>query len=300
MSLRKKSTMTEESIAAHQANGKQSHGPATFEGRERIRTANTRHGFYSPAEAMALTCLGEDPADLERLRRNLQDDLQPPTPLEEELAEHLAQVVWRWRRAGRMQEGFALRLAKDANLTREDRLHAQMMRLKITAETLRRLALSVAREEYITPREDLEIMKNLHQEGAVKEIGEVALALFYQLQKPGTDETGMDPDEQSRRALAKFKAIFGLHDEGPCPVNVAPGFGPWHGGQQFQPQEGFDLEQQNSEIQGFPPPERTQRRLPVCSRQDSKALAQTEPRSKGRARPLPRRNGRRGSVRANF
>jgi hypothetical protein len=168
--------MTEESIAASQANGRQSHGPATFEGRERIRTANTRHGFYSQAEATALTCLGEDPADLERLRRNLQDDLQPPTPLEKELADHLAQVVWRWRRAGRMQEGFALRLAKDANLTRDDRLHAQMMRLKITAETLRRLALSVGQEDYVTTREDIETMKNLRQDGAVKEIGEIALA----------------------------------------------------------------------------------------------------------------------------
>ncbi|HXW15606.1 MAG TPA: hypothetical protein VEN79_13955, partial [Terriglobia bacterium] len=195
MSLRKKSTMTEESIAARQANGRRSHGPATSEGRERIRAARTRHGFYSRAEAEALTCLGEDPADLERLRRNLHDDLQPPSPLEEELAEHLAQVVWRWRRPGRMQEGFALRLAKDANLTRDDRLHAQMMRLKITAENLRRLAQSVAREDYFTPREDLEIMKNLHQEGAVKEIGEVALALFYQLQAPGTDANGVDPDE---------------------------------------------------------------------------------------------------------
>jgi hypothetical protein len=234
MSLRKKSTMTEESIAARQANARQSRGPATPAGRERIRAANTRHGFYSQAEATALTCLGEDPADLERLRRNLQDDLQPPSPLEKELAEHLAQVVWRWRRASRMQEGFALRLAKDANLTREDRLHAQMMRLKITAETLRRLALSVAREDYVTPREDLEIMKNLHQEGAVKEIGEVALALFYQLQAPGTDANGVDPDEQSRRALVRIKAIFGLNGDHPPNVTRVP----------IEPQEGQQVQTQ--------------------------------------------------------
>ncbi len=136
MSLTKKPTMAEKRAAASQANGRRSHGPATPGGRERIRAANTRHGFYSEAEAVALACLGEDAAELERLRKNLHDDLQPPSALEEELAEHLAEVVWRWKRAGRMQEGFALRLAKNANLTREDRLHAQMMRLKITAETL--------------------------------------------------------------------------------------------------------------------------------------------------------------------
>ena len=200
-----------------------------------------------------------------------------------------------------MQEGFALRLAKDANLTRDDRLHAQMMRLKITAETLRRLALSVAREEYITPREDLEIMKNLHQEGAVKEIGEVALALFYQLQKPGTDETGMDPDEQSRRALAKFKAIFGLHDEGPSPMNVAPASGFSARRSSFRPQEGFDLEQQESRNREvLRPPSGPSAGFQSAPGKTAKRWRRPEPRRKGRARPLPRRNGRRGSVRASF
>jgi len=202
--------MTEKRVASSQANGRRSHGPASRGGRARIREANTRHGFYSPAEAVALACLGEDPADLERLRANLSGDLEAPSALEVELAEHLVQVVWRWKRAGRGQEGYALRLAKDANLTREDRLHAQMMRLKITAETLRRLAQAVAREDYFTTREDLETMKNLQQEGAVKEVGEIALALFCQLQKPGTDADGFDVEEQSRRAANRLRAIFGL------------------------------------------------------------------------------------------
>ena len=246
MSLRKKATMTQEKIAANKSNGKHSRGPATPEGRERIRAANIRHGFYSQAESVALVCLGEDPADLERLRKNLHDDFEPPTAFEQELAEHLAQVVWRWRRAGRMQDGFALRLAKDANLSREDRLHAQMMRLKITAESLRRLAQSVAREDYVTTSADLEMMKNLNQEGVVKEMGEIALALFYQLQPPGAGKDGVDPDEQARRALARIKSIFGLSSDIPpqpkaalnsrppqespqdAQAGVAPGFSPAH------------------------------------------------------------------------
>jgi len=222
MSLMKKPRMTAKRVAANRANGRRSKGPATPEGRERIRAANTRHGFYSQAEAVALVCLGEDPAELERLRTSLHDGIQNPYALQAELAEHLAQVVWRWKCAGRMQEGYALRLAKDANLTRDDRLHAQMMRLKITAETLRRLAQSVARKHYVTPREDLEMIKNLHQEGVVKDMGEIALVLFYQLQAPGTGEDGMDPDEKSRRALARFKSIFGLDSDVPPQVNVAP------------------------------------------------------------------------------
>ena len=175
MSLRKKTTMSEKSIAVRRANGRLSHGPVTTQGRTRIRETKTRHGFYSQGEALALACLGEDPDELQRLRMRLYEDMQVPTALHEELAEHLVQVLWRWKRAGRMQEGYALRLAKDANLTRDGRLHGQMMRLSITADTLRQLAQSVAREDYVTCRTDLEKMKNLHQEGAVKEMGEIAL-----------------------------------------------------------------------------------------------------------------------------
>ena len=213
MSLTKKPTMTAKRIAANKANGKLSHGPATPQGRERIRAANIRHGFYSKAEAVALTCLGEDPADLERLRQNLHEELGPPSALEEELAEHLVQVVWRWKRAGRSQEGFALRLAKHANLTREDRLHARMMRLKITAETLRRLAQSVAREHYVTTPADLEIMKNLHQEGVLKEMGDITLVLFYQLQAPGTGADGAVHQPGAARQMDDqplLRAIAGL------------------------------------------------------------------------------------------
>src|SRR5271157_5799611 len=111
MSLMKRPRMTKKTAAGNQANGRRSLGPATREGRARIREANTRHGFYSQAEAVALACLGEDAAELDRLRQNLRADLQPPNGLEEELVEHLVQVVWRWKRAGRVQEGFAVRLA---------------------------------------------------------------------------------------------------------------------------------------------------------------------------------------------
>ena len=201
--------MTEKGIAARRTNGKRSKGPATTAGRERIREANTRHGFYSPAEAGALACLGEDPAELERLRQRLHDDLRPPSGLEEELVEHLVEVVWRWKRSARGQEGFALRQAKVANLPREDRLHAQMMRLKMTEESLRLLAQSVAHEYYLTTEADLKKMKCLYQEGAVSEMGEIALALFYRL-KSGEDEGGPDDFEKAQLMVAQAKEIFGI------------------------------------------------------------------------------------------
>jgi len=63
MSLRKKPTTTEKRVAASKANGRRSRGPATPEGRERVREASTRHGFCSQAEGVALRGLGEKEFD---------------------------------------------------------------------------------------------------------------------------------------------------------------------------------------------------------------------------------------------
>jgi hypothetical protein len=49
MSLVKSPELTPEKLAANQANGRQSQGPATAEGVERIRAASARHGYYSKA-----------------------------------------------------------------------------------------------------------------------------------------------------------------------------------------------------------------------------------------------------------
>jgi hypothetical protein len=67
-------------------------------------------------------------------------------------------------------------------------------------------------------------MKSLHEEGVLKEMGEIALALFYQLQPPGMGEDTIDRNEQARRALVRIKEIFGLDSDHPPQVNVAPGF----------------------------------------------------------------------------
>jgi hypothetical protein len=90
-----------------------------------------------------------------------------------------------------------------------------MMHLKMTADSLRLLVRSVADNHYVTTPADLEKMKSLHQEGVLKELGEIALALFYQLQAPGTGPDGIDPIEQSRRAMVRIKEIFGLNSDTP-------------------------------------------------------------------------------------
>jgi hypothetical protein len=215
MSLVKKPKMTEKKLAANRRNQKLCHGPVTAAGRERIRAAHLRHGFYAKAEEVALHSLGEEPARFQELLEGLWEEFSPAGSLQEGLVIRLARAVWLMNRADRMQEGYALRQARDANTGRDNRLHAQMMRLKMTADSLRLLVQSVAHEQYVTTPADLEVMKNLHQEGAMKEMGEIALALFYQLQAPGTDQDGVDPEEKTRRVMAKIRSIFGLSTSGP-------------------------------------------------------------------------------------
>ena len=221
MSLTKKHKMTEKQLAANRQNQKFSHGPVTDDGRERIRAAHLRHGFYTEAEEVAMRALGEDPAHFQELVQGLWEEYNPSGVSQEGLVIRLARATWLMNRADRMQEGYAMRQAQEVNRGRQDRLHARMMRIKLTADSLRRLVQSVAREHYVTMPEDLEIMKNLHQEGVAKEMGEIALALFYQLQAPGTGDDGIDPEEKTRRVVTKIQAIFGITRD-PEPASVTP------------------------------------------------------------------------------
>jgi hypothetical protein len=210
MSLRKKSTMTPKKISANRANGRRPHRPSTPGGRERIRAALLRHGFDVQVEEVAMRSLGEDPAQFQELLAGLWETYNPTNAAQEGLVIRLARATWLMNRADRMQEGYALRQARDVNSGRQDRLHARMMRLKMTAESLGLLAESVARTHYVTTPTDLDKMKNFHQEGVVEEMAEMALALFYQLQAPGTDEDGLDANEKARRMVEQAKEIFGI------------------------------------------------------------------------------------------
>jgi len=224
--------MTNEKVSANERNRRLAHGPVTDDGRERIRAAHLRHGFYAQDEEVAMRALGEDPAHFQELVEGLWETYTPTDAAQEGLVIRLARATWLMNRADRMQEGYAVRQAQDVSSGRQDRLHAKTMRLKMTEDRLRRLAQSVATPHYVTSREDLEKMKSLQDEGVLKDMGEIALALFYELQAPGTGQDGVDPEEKSRRALAKFKEIFGLSSDCPPPVRFAPGCG---GPQEGQP-----------------------------------------------------------------
>jgi hypothetical protein len=178
---------------------------------ERIRAAVLRYGFDVQAEEIAMRALGEDPAHFQELLEGLWEEYNPVGASQEGLVIRLARAVWLMNRADRMQEGYAVRQAREVSSGREDRRHAQLMRLKMTEERLRLLAQSVARDYYVTTSADLEKMKNLHQEGVVKEMGEIALALFYRLEDERDKDTdGPEDFERAQRVVAQVKEIFGI------------------------------------------------------------------------------------------
>jgi len=218
MSLVKKPEMTEKKVAANRRNQNLCNGPVVDERRERIRAALRRFGYNVQAEEIAMRALGEDPAGIQELLEALWEEWNPTGSLQEGVVIRLARAMWLVSRADRSQEGYALRRAQSADRGRDNRLHARMMRLKMTAETLRSLARSVAGWHYVTTREDLEIMKKLHQEGATAEMGEIALDLFHHLQPPATDEDGVSEEVKNRGVVNSMRSIFGL---GPIESDVA-------------------------------------------------------------------------------
>jgi hypothetical protein len=114
MSLMKRRTMTEKQKAAARENGRRSRGPATREGRERIRVANLRHGLFSQAQGIVLPALGEDAEDFEKLRQRCFEAWPGADPAQ---VEGLAAAWWRMERIDRWIE--ELHLAFTRSLTAE-------------------------------------------------------------------------------------------------------------------------------------------------------------------------------------
>jgi hypothetical protein len=212
MSLIKKHEMTEKQLAANRENQKLCNAPVANERRERIRTALLCFGFNAQAEEVAMRVLGEDPAHFQKLLERLWEEWNPAGSLQEGVVIRLARVMWLMNRSDRSQEGAALRRAQSADRGRDNRLHARMMRLKMTVQTLRSLARTVAEWHYVTTVEDLDVMKKLHQEGVAGEMGEIAMDIFSQLREPNADKDGVSEEEQYRGAVNSFRSIFGLEE----------------------------------------------------------------------------------------
>jgi hypothetical protein len=93
-------TMTEKAAAANRTNAARSTGPKTAEGKAAVAQNRLTHGLVARG-----VLPGEDPADLARLREALRAELNPVGELETELADRAAGLLFRLRRAERVETG---------------------------------------------------------------------------------------------------------------------------------------------------------------------------------------------------
>ena len=148
-------TSTPAKIAANQANGRLSRGPATAEGKERIRDANTRHGFYSRAPGESLRILGEDPEDFQRLLDSLTATWQPADKFQKRLVERLARAMLRMERGDRVQESMAVRHLEWMDKYRDHSAGASQAEFETRLASLNKLMDAVAHANYATGFEEL-------------------------------------------------------------------------------------------------------------------------------------------------
>ena len=211
MSLTKKPEMTPEKIAANQANAHHSHGPATPEGVERMRDANTIHGFYSQAEGEALRALGEDPDDFKATLRDVTAEWQPATGFETRLVKRLARALWRCERDDRWQDSVAVRQLQnlDANVARH--IREAEARFKLVQATLKGLMDALKKEDYFTGFDEILAFADVFGEepkGKDREIEK----LLYRLMKPGTPVHGKAPaDYEGPEAMPDLPIAEGHH-----------------------------------------------------------------------------------------
>jgi hypothetical protein len=197
-----KQTMTEENRAAHQRNGRMSHGAATAEGKERSRAANLRHGFYSKARGEALAALGEDPGELDGLIDAAHEEWRPANPFQALITERLARLLWRMERAERIQQSLAARLMQQYQKRRRDQ--AASLREKFTPgiDLLESLETNAADPRFYTPRGYFQIFREAFGEevdGVEKDI----LLLMLRLRQPSSSaarpgRARSAPKEQAR------------------------------------------------------------------------------------------------------
>ena len=107
MSLRKSPRLTSQQIAANRHNAQLSTGPRTPEGKARSRwnALKRRPAVLTDAAREAMRALGEDPAEFERLYRELLGVYAPSDPLWGKQVEDLARLYWRRARLDRAREG---------------------------------------------------------------------------------------------------------------------------------------------------------------------------------------------------
>ncbi|HEY6293745.1 MAG TPA: hypothetical protein VI455_19500 [Terriglobia bacterium] len=188
MSLVKSPDLTPEKLAANQANARQSQGPATPEGVERIRAANTRHGYYRQAPSAGMQLLGENPEEFEALFESLVATWQPQNDFETSLVRRMARLMWRLERSDRVQEAMLVYQMEslDRGLAREKRQQAAAHERVISR--LKALVERLDANKFCSTETDLRGMQEIYGKMPVGGGYEI-MSRVYRLLPPGVRES---------------------------------------------------------------------------------------------------------------
>jgi hypothetical protein len=114
--------------AANLANAQLSTGPRTQEGKQRSAQNSLKHGLNARRPLIP----GEDPAEFERLRRDVYTRFAPQGELEEMLADDLAGIQWRLRRIDSLESDIHATADPDFSKLRYLSIHASRLRRSFT------------------------------------------------------------------------------------------------------------------------------------------------------------------------
>ena len=111
MSIRTSPQLTPQLLDAARSNGRRSHGPRTAAGKENSKMNGVKHGERSDPENhyAVMRALGEDPAQFDALKQELQDSFGPGDAFLEKQVDDLARLYWRRDRLERSQTGLMRR-----------------------------------------------------------------------------------------------------------------------------------------------------------------------------------------------
>jgi hypothetical protein len=103
---------TEAQVQANRLNAQKSTGPRSAEGKATVSQNAVKHGFSGRLDVIK----GEEQAEFERHREAMLGELAPVGAVESMLAERIAGLAWRLKRAERMQdEAFDALLTPDTS-----------------------------------------------------------------------------------------------------------------------------------------------------------------------------------------
>ncbi len=98
-------------IAANKKNAKKSTGPKTAEGKAKSAQNATKHGLTAATDVIK----GESQQEYDAHYRRFIDDLAPRNSIEEFLADRVASLAWRLKRADRIQKEVFIAMVVDIN-----------------------------------------------------------------------------------------------------------------------------------------------------------------------------------------